>query len=81
LAADATAETFQDGDNGEIFWVPIDRVEHVDDAIAEVAKLVGPFEDHVYAEQAVGRVEKTSDGWRFVPDVEGDFFVWQVEAI
>lgn len=79
---DPVAETFQNEDNGETFWVPVDRVEHLNEAIAEVAGLVGPFESHVYAEMAIGRVEWHGDaeGWRFTLDNDGGFEVWQVEA-
>lgn len=76
----ALAERFRDGDLGTTFWVPQDCVEDLAEAIAEVAKLVGPFDSHVYAELVVGRVEDTSDGLRFEVAIDGDFYCWQIDA-
>lgn len=78
---DPVTETFQDGDNGETFWVPTERVENLADAIAEVASFVGPFDSHVYAERAIGIVTLTSEGWKFSLDNDGTFEVWQVVAV
>lgn len=71
-------ELFVDDDGStETCWL-LAEYRSADAAVAIAARFVGPFVDSVSAALVHGRVESTSDGWRFTKDDDGDLLFWEV---
>lgn len=75
-------EVFADGLT--TYWMVADDQRAANDAVAEVARVAGPFEDYINVHLVSGRVEPAGnpdvDGWRFTPDEDGDVECWEVDA-
>lgn len=72
-------ELFMPGDNGP-YWVTAED-RSPEDAVAFVAKFVGPFDQSITCERVTGRFEEIPvEGPFFHKDPDGDVEMWEIDA-